>query len=232
MVFLYQFPPAWQLPSLSPFCMKVETYLRMTGVDYKPRVVVDPRRAPKGKLPYIEDGDDTVSDSQHIIEHLKRRYGDRLDERLGVEQRALGHAMRRLCEESLYFPTLYSRWIDPAGFVSLKRDVFSALPPIIRSITPRVARRNVENQLYQQGIGRHSREQIYAHGCDDIDALSVLVGDREFAVDDEPSSFDATLYSFLALNLVPPVHTPLKVRIEAKHNLVHYCARMKERYYP
>lgn len=34
---LYQPPPAWGLPSLSPFCTKVETYLRMVDLPYRTR---------------------------------------------------------------------------------------------------------------------------------------------------------------------------------------------------
>jgi len=35
MIKLYQFHPAWGLPNPSPFCMKVETYLRMAGLPYE-----------------------------------------------------------------------------------------------------------------------------------------------------------------------------------------------------
>ena len=32
---LYQPPSAWGIPSLSPFCTKVETYLRMVDLPYR-----------------------------------------------------------------------------------------------------------------------------------------------------------------------------------------------------
>ncbi len=53
---LYQFPAAFGLPNASPFCMKVETYLRMAGIAYAPRYGMYQLRAPKKKLPYIDDG--------------------------------------------------------------------------------------------------------------------------------------------------------------------------------
>ena len=34
MIKLYQFPPAFGLPNASPFCMKLETYLRMAGLPF------------------------------------------------------------------------------------------------------------------------------------------------------------------------------------------------------
>ncbi|MEN9397078.1 MAG: Glutathione S-transferase N-terminal domain, partial [Pseudomonadota bacterium] len=33
-------------------------------------------RAPKGKLPYIEDAGRTLADSTLVIDHLKATYGD------------------------------------------------------------------------------------------------------------------------------------------------------------
>ena len=35
MIKLYQFAPAWDVPNLSPFCVKVETYLKMAGLPYE-----------------------------------------------------------------------------------------------------------------------------------------------------------------------------------------------------
>jgi hypothetical protein len=56
MIKLYQFKPALDLPNASPFCMKLEIYLRMANLPYEIVLNADSRKAPKGKLPYIEDG--------------------------------------------------------------------------------------------------------------------------------------------------------------------------------
>jgi len=48
MITLHQYPGCWELPSLSPFCIKVETYLKMTGIPYKVVVENDPRHGPTG----------------------------------------------------------------------------------------------------------------------------------------------------------------------------------------
>ena len=50
MIELYQFPRAFGLPNPIPFCMKVETYLKLTGLPYEVKDT-DPRKAPLGKLP-------------------------------------------------------------------------------------------------------------------------------------------------------------------------------------
>jgi glutathione S-transferase len=43
------------IPNPSPFCMKLETWLRMTRIPFEIVRVVDPRKGPKGKVPWIED---------------------------------------------------------------------------------------------------------------------------------------------------------------------------------
>ena len=53
MITLHQFPPAWGLPNASPFCMKVETYLRMCNLPYTTVNVLNPAKGPKGKLPTL-----------------------------------------------------------------------------------------------------------------------------------------------------------------------------------
>lgn len=232
MIVLRQFPPAFGLPNLSPFCMKVETYLRMIGESFEIRTVLDPRKAPRGKLPFVEDGTHTICDSELIVRHLVRTRGDPLgDERLSPADAALGHAVRRLCEEALYFPTLYSRWVDPPGWEALRAEVFSTLPPILRSIIPPLARRGVVRQLHEQGTGRHERAEIYAMGVADLQALADLLGDRKYFVDDRPTAVDATVYSFLAGHVFSPLENPLRDKARDSPNLVAYCERMKAAYY-
>src|SRR5690348_16947942 len=115
MITLYQFAPAFGLPNPSPFCFKVENYLRMTEEPFETKIG-DVRSAPKGKLPFIKDGGIVVSDSSHIVQHLVRTRGDKLDKHLSAHDRAVGHAVRRMVEEGTYFCLVYARWIDDAGF--------------------------------------------------------------------------------------------------------------------
>lgn len=55
MITLYRFPEGFGLDSPSPFCLKVELALQCSGLQYQVATMTDPRRAPKGKLPYIVD---------------------------------------------------------------------------------------------------------------------------------------------------------------------------------
>src|SRR5262249_56922696 len=60
---LFQFPRMFGIPNLSPFCCKLETWLRITRVPYEVVDTPDPRKGPKGKLPFIQDAAMPIADS-------------------------------------------------------------------------------------------------------------------------------------------------------------------------
>ncbi|MFC5440459.1 glutathione S-transferase N-terminal domain-containing protein [Rhodanobacter ginsenosidimutans] len=82
---------AFELPDTSPFVIKTEVQLKMAGLAYE-RVPMIPPQAPLGKLPFIDDHGEVVSDSTFIRAHLERKYGVDLDAR----QRAQAWAFERV----------------------------------------------------------------------------------------------------------------------------------------
>lgn len=231
MITLYQFPPVWGLPNGSPFCMKVETYLRMAGLPYESRYVLNPAKAPKGKLPYILDNGKAIADSGLIIDHLKAVHGDPLDSKLDARQRTTAHLIRRTLEESLYWSVLYDRWLVDENWAITGLTYFGALPRIIRRLVMRAARRACVRQAHAQGIGRHSRQEVYALGSADLKALSEQLGTNDFFLGGQPSSVDASAYAFIANLLWTPIDSPLTRAARGHGNLVAYAERMKARYF-
>lgn len=228
---LYQFPPAFGLPNASPFCMKMETYLRMAGLPYTLVNTLDLRAAPKGKFPYLVDGETTIADTGFAIDYLKQRYGDPLDAHLSNHERAIALAMRRLFEESYYFCLLYSRWIDEAGWALTREAFFGSLPWPLRALVPPLARRGIRGEIHGQGTGRHTRDEIYAIGCDNLTAVAGFLDDKPFMMGERPTSLDATAYAFLANTLFAPVENKLTSHARSHPNLRAYCERMRARYF-
>ena len=231
MIKLYQFPPAFGLPNASPFCMKLETWLRMAGLPYECPRDADLRKAPKGKFPYVEDDGVTIADSSLIIDHLTKRYSITLDAHLTPRQRAEALALQRLFEEHLYWVAVYARWIEDSGFAATRTAFFDRFPFPLKQIVPVMARRAMRAELHGHGMGRHSRDEIYAMGNGDIAAIANVLGERDFLMGDKPSSIDAVGYAFLANLLWAPVASPLKDEAMKHANLQAYCQRMKARYY-
>ena len=232
MIKLYQFTPAFGLPNASSFCMKLETYLRMAGLPYEAPANANMMKSPKGKMPYIVDGDKTLGDSGLIIAYLKATYGDPLDAPLSPGERAVSLAFHRLLEENLYWAVVYSRWIDERGWPLTKAAFFGALPAPLRWLVPIMARRGLKKELWGHGIGRHSRDEIYAIGCNDLTALADFLGDKAFFMGAQPTSLDASAYGLLANILWTPNDSPLKQHALKYPNLEAFCRRMKAKYYP
>lgn len=232
MITLHQFPPALGLPNASPFCLKLELYLRMANLPYRNRYTLNLQQAPKGKLPWIDDDGTRVSDSGLIVDYLERKHGGLLDRGLTAQQKATALAIRRLIEEHLYWAVLYTRWIEDEGWPITREGFFGSLKWPLSVIVPKVARSGLRKELHGHGMGRHSREDIHALGIADIEALSALLGDRPWFLGDKPSSVDACATGFLANLLMVPLETPLKAAATSHGNLVAYCRRAAKTYFP
>lgn len=233
MITLYQFSPTWGVPNLGQFNVKVETYLRMVGLPYKVMETM-PLKAPKGKLPYIEDQGQSIADSRFILEYLKEQYGDPLDKGLTAEQGAVMVAFQRLLEENLYWVGMYTRWAyTEENWQVNKKAIFSGMPPIIRDIAAWVYRRRViGKQIYGHGMGRHSAQEIFHIGKIDLESLSVFLGDKAYFMGDKPTSLDASAFAILVNTLSVPIESPAKDYGLSLSNLVAYCERMTKEFYP
>jgi glutathione S-transferase len=230
MIQLHQFAPAWGM-SVSPFCLKLETYLRMAAIPYEV-VIGDLGKAPKGKLPYINDNGQEIADSNLIIEYLKTTYEDKLDRSLSPADRAISLAMGRMLDENLYWVIVYSRWADDTNWPKTKAAYFDDLPAPLRFFVPNLARKSTLKCLAGHGIGKHSQAEIYEIGCRDVTALSDFLGDKPFFLGEQPTSLDANAYAVISNILWVPIASPLQDYARNLTNLGSYCDRLKAKFYP
>lgn len=232
MIRLYNFGPFFGLPDPSPFCLKVDAYLRAAGI---PHEVVSGfenlRRAPKGKLPYIEDDGKVIADSAFILSHLKQKYGDRLDAGLSAEQKATAHAFTKMLDENFYWCGVHSRWIDAGVWPTIRSLFFGAMPVPLRWVLPAVIRRGVAKSLHMQGIGRHSPAEILEIARRDLGALSDFLGTKPFFFGTQVSTLDTVAYAFLAEFIVPPLKCDLNDLARSFPNLVAFVERYQKRFY-
>jgi glutathione S-transferase len=233
MIKLFQFAPAFDLPNASPFCLKLETYLRMTSQPFEipPASMSDVTKAPKGKMPYIEDNGKIIADSSIIIDYLKTTYGDTLDGWLTDQETAVALAFQRMIEENLYWTVVHSRWIAAEGWHKTKVEFFRTLPAPLKLFVPALARRGLMKSMKGHGMGRHSESEIYEIGKKDVTAIAVFLGNKAYFMGDRPSSIDATVFGFIANLVVAPVESALKEHALTYPPLLAYCERMKARYF-
>ena len=214
--------------NMSPFCAKVETWLRLTRTPY--RVVVDPPfKGPRGKLPFIVDGGRTIADSGAILAHLEAASPAPLDAGLDDAGRAMAHLVRRTLEESLYFAMLWDRWALEANWPRVRDGFFATIPSPIRRPITALIRRKILRDLKGQGIGRMTTEEVHARGVADIAAVAAVLGTRDFLVADHPTVIDVILYAFLDNLLNGGFPGPLTDAARAAPGLVAHHARMTAR---
>ena len=231
MITLYTFGPAFGLPDPSPFVTKTELLLKMAGLAYR----TDTNgfnKAPKGKLPYIEDNGDKIANSTLIRWHIEKKYGFDFDRGLSAEQRGVAWAFEKMAEDNLYWTLVELRWLDDANFDRGPRRFFDRAPALIRPILIPIVRRKVRKSLHTHGIGRHKEKDIQAIGTRSMDAIADYLGAKPFFLGDEPTGVDATIFAFVAGVLCPQFDTPIRTAAERHDNLRRYVGRMTARYYP
>lgn len=231
MLTLYTFGPKFGLPDPSSFVTKTLVQLKMSGLPFETNSSGF-RKAPKGKLPYINDDGTIVADSTFIARHLAEKYGIDLDEGLDAEQRAVGWALAKMCEDHLYWAMIDTRWMVDENFHKGPRRFFDAAPAPLRPIIIAMVRRDMKRRLWGQGFGRHARLEIEALAKTDLDAISAYLGNKPFLFGETPHAADASVFAIVLGLLCPLFATPLRTHAEGHANLVAYAKRGTARWFP
>jgi len=227
---LYTYGRFWGLPDPSPFVTKAEMLLKLSGLPYE-AVRGDMRKAPKGKLPFIRDGDTVVADSTLIRLHLEQKHGIDFDRGLSVRERGIGWSVEKMLEDHLYWALIYWRWLDADNFARGPKAFFKRAPAIIRPLIERAVLKRIRGNLHGQGFGRHSDAEkvVLAGRC--IEALSQVLGDGRYFLGAQPSGTDATVFAFVLAGLTPHFRSPVQEKLAATANLVAYHDRMMAEFY-
>lgn len=228
---LYAYGSALGLPSGSHFCLKTEIQLKMAGLSYVKDLNGLPQ-APKGKLPYIRDGQEIVPDSTFIRAHIERKYGVDLDAGLDARQRAESWTIERMLEDHLGWAMVWFRWIPAENFAAGPAHFFDTAPVELQDDLRNAALAKVIGNMHAHGLGRHSMNEVAQLGIRSLDSLALLLGGRDFLFGDAPTGTDAMAAGLLAGIIVPELDSPLRRRALQLDNLVDYSQRMMARFYP
>ena len=234
MISLYTFGANFGLPDSSPFVHKAMALLKIAQLPHEIQVVSpkDLGKAPKGKLPYIEDAGEIVADSTFIRWHIEQKYGYDFDRGLSKTEKATAWALEKMLEDNLYWLMVDVRWLDDANFAKGPAHFFDGLPPIVRNLVRLMVRSKQRKTLNAHGIGRHTAAEKLAIAKQDIASVAALLDDKPYLFGNEPCGADASAYAFMAGVLCPHFESPIRDSAESHANLVAYVHRMKTRYFP
>ena len=234
MITLYTFGPMFGLPDPSPFVMKALVLMKMSGLPFKTEAGGGKAlsKAPKGKLPFINDDGKIIADSSFIRFHLEQKHGLDFDKGLTAEQRATGWAFEKMCENHLYFAGTDARWMNDDNFNKGPRQFFDGAPALIRPLIIAKVRRDLKRTLHGQGMGRHTRADIELLAARDLGAIAAQLGGKNFLFGEEPHAADATVFSFVNSALCPLFDTGILTSARKHENLLAYAKRGMVRWFP
>ncbi|RTL93558.1 glutathione S-transferase family protein [Ancylobacter aquaticus] len=221
MIVLYSYPPLFNAADNNGYGLKIFAYLRLAGLPFEHRHVVDASSAPRGQLPYILDEGEVIGDSETIIAHLESRQGAALDAGLTRAQRDTALLVTRMLDD-LYWVMSYSRWKDPAFWPAFQAAMQREHPELTDTLLQQAHEYNAQRYHFQ-GIGRYEPHDAYARGLADLAVLARLLPAEGYAFGPTPTSVDAAIYGFIANILFSDIETPLRRFTVGQPNLVRHC---------
>jgi len=235
-VYLYMFPRRWtrQMLNLSPFAIKLESWLRMRSIPYQ---VVETNKFSKHtkQIPYIKYNGQEVSDTYFIIPFLEDKFSLSRDEGLTKQQQGASRATIRMVDDctsiinfvfrykylSKDFVLKYFRIYGINNFLLLKLLYKYAMPAMI-SVRAKAS-----------SVGRHEEADVSVLAEDDFRAISNYLGDNEFFNGSSPGLVDCTLFGHLSQIVYLDLAFPFKdVLNDECTNIVPYLDRFRDRIWP
>ncbi|UKJ75365.1 glutathione S-transferase C-terminal domain-containing protein [Azospirillum brasilense] len=223
MITLYTYPHLYGLADNNPYGLKVVAFLRLCGLSYQQKHIIDAHDAPRGQLPYILDDSTVIGDSDLIIAHLIRQHHLSIDDDLSEAERRIVHMIRRTLD-NLYWVMSFSRWSDERFWPLFRSQLLNTHPDLTEALLEAAREYNLK-RYYFQGIGRYDRDQVYSRGLADLNAIAGALADRPFLFGDTPHSVDTALMGFLPNIYWYEIDTPLRAFVTAQPNLVDFCHR-------
>ncbi|CAH1784744.1 unnamed protein product [Owenia fusiformis] len=223
-VILFQLSRGPYAPSLSPFPLKLETYLRVAKIPYENDL--SNKMSKKGKTPWIMYNGESVADSQFCIDYLNKKLDIDLNSHLTESEKGIARAFQKMTEENLYWAIASWRWyIDKTKAI---KQLIS-----VPSFVVWYVGRMVKKSTWGHGIGRHTPCEIKEISLKDLSALSNFLGEKNYLMGDKISEVDCAIFGMLAQILYHSPGSPhLKFVTESCQNLVDYVERIKQEVWP
>jgi len=231
-VYLYQFPRTAVAPNLSPFCLKIETWLRAHKISYE--VVESYRtRSKYGKVPFIELNGQQIADSQLIIFELQKHFKIDEDAKLSPERLAISRTVDRMVEGSTFFSLIYSKMYRNMSKFTSANVLGGPFPNFLRMIITPLFRNRIKSNLDAHGYGKFDDRDILDIQRRDISAIATLLGNDEYFGGKQPCTADFTVFGHLATCQYVPIEQPMKDLIGREFpKLKEHLQRMRDAYWP
>ncbi|EGT41012.1 hypothetical protein CAEBREN_12900 [Caenorhabditis brenneri] len=234
-VYLYQFPRCRLLPNLSSYCMKVETWLRMSDITYEVPKCSFTLRSKEGTMPFVELNGKEYYDSSFILRDVDEAIKHvSIDDHLSAEQKATSRAFEAMTEKSMAVTAWYNRMENAEKLIDLfDPNIFGLFTAFIKVVESRFYASTLLKRISGTDIGFHSREDIMTIGIEDLKAISKYLGNKHYFHGFKPTKVDACIFSNLCQIYYAPYTSEHRDLIVGEcKNLEEYIERIKNRYWP
>lgn len=253
---LYTFPPVPNSYSITPFGIKVESFLRINKIPYEKCYTSS---FGKNKtIPYLRtfygdqstDSDDfeEVSDSNEIVDHLLKDPNidtNLCQENLSKEQKAIAHAFIRMLEEHTSQTGFYYRYylrtptfckatqLRERLFMGDKNEIGNT---IFESFQKGIVK-GWENKATVRGFMRYSSpDVVWAMACEDLQALEDFFlstpNENYFFGRSHPGVLDCAVFGHLSQFLYIAMDFPHKTYLkESCPGLLRFMENFKQTYF-
>jgi glutathione S-transferase len=211
----------------SPFVRKVARILQFYNIPFEfKRVPIE--QLPRGKMPVLHIDGEIISDSQNIINVLVQK-GKIPASDIPDEQFAVAEMFRLAIENFLYWGVTQERWTD--RFEQTRPKYFgNVFPAVLNYIIPTwIVKPGMEKQLYQVGISRYPKNEVWNMFEDFMKHSSAMLGKKKFFFGKEsPALHDLIVFAFFGAILDDADLNPkMASNLEKHSNLVRFVRDME-----
>jgi glutathione S-transferase len=232
MIKLFQFPNAKDFPNYSPFCAKLEAYLKFSGLEYESIATMNLKNSPTKTFPYVELDNKLVGDSNLIIDELIQVHGDLVDNWLTKEQRIVGDGVKSILENDFVRYVIYYRWIDPVGLPQFFDRVFARSHKLVKLVVGGLLAKRVGKKLGGfNGVMNYTSAQRLILAAKSLDTVNAILGDKEYLFGDKPSSYDAILFGIFGTLALTDIEMDLKCLSLKYPTLVGHSQNILNKYF-
>ncbi|CAD6187958.1 unnamed protein product [Caenorhabditis auriculariae] len=230
-VYLYQFPPAKTVRNLSPYCMKLEAFLRIYDIKYEVRDVIM-KRSRHGLLPFVELNGEHIADSQIIQERLKQHFKT---PKLAPKDEGAAAAVERLVEHHLAY-LMYKfkvlNNLDQSVEVFVKPLTPDWLWPLARCLAKPVMKHKISKKL-NVCLGDFSNADCEMLLRRDFNAVRDVLGSNKFLGGDKPTAVDATVFGHFAAVYYVNIASLPKTLLDTEYSVIReYLDRVRDLLFP
>lgn len=232
MLTLLTFGPSFEMPSHSPFCVKAMALLHLSGRDWQPKYLSDPRKMPLGRLPVLRTAQGRlIADSARIEAYLEAE-GASFSAGLNAQDKACSHALIRMVEGHLVAGMAHDRWLRDDCWPIVRAAFFDRVPGPMRGVVAGMIRRKLRAAMTSHGIAQFSEAERLDRLGRDLDAITTTLGDKTFLFADHPTAADAATAPVLDMIRTLPCDTGLRRLVRENAALMGYLERARPALYP